>query len=305
MSIVDEHGRLRVCGASLVGEHGRPVMLRGMSLFWSQWAGSFYTDAWIERLIADWRIDIVRAALGLEPDGYVAHPRRELDKLDVVVRSGLSRGIYVIVDWHGHNPHTGAAMEFFGEMAKKYAGFPNLIWEPWNEPREETWTSRIKPHHRAVLDVIRGAGNSNLVVCGTGSHCRSVDIAAADPLDDPNVAYGLHFYAGSHGQGLRDRVRNALDRGICVFASEYGLGEDDGDGMVDTTEIRRWWEFLEEHRISNLNWSYFDKDEACAALRPRGRLLRPVSSHKLSRSGRLVRAYLRSAAKDRPSGTPC
>ena len=31
-----------------------------------------------------------------------------------------------------------------------------------------------------------------------------------------------HFYAGTHGQYLRDKAQAALDRGIALFVSEWG-----------------------------------------------------------------------------------
>ena len=42
-SIVDQHGQLHVDGNYVMDEHNKPVQLRGMSLFWSQWQGKYYT----------------------------------------------------------------------------------------------------------------------------------------------------------------------------------------------------------------------------------------------------------------------
>ncbi len=34
---VERHGQLQVQGKGIVDQRGEPVVLRGMSLFWSQW----------------------------------------------------------------------------------------------------------------------------------------------------------------------------------------------------------------------------------------------------------------------------
>lgn len=268
-----------------------------MSFFWSQWGGNFYTEEWVRHLVQSWKVDVVRAALAVEPQGYLQYPDAELRKICTVVDAAIRNDVYVIVDWHGHSPHTDKAVEFFGDLARRYAGVPHLIWETWNEPLpHHGWPSVIKPHHAAILDRIRSEANDNLVICGTGAHCQRVDVAAADPLDTPNVAYGLHFYAGSHRQGLRDRVEKALNFGACVFASEYGLGELTGDGVIDHAEFERWTSFLNRNGISHLNWSMFDKEESCAALRKR-RFALPGFSHRRSLSGQIVRAYLRRSRR--------
>ena len=41
-SVVEKHGRLSVEGNRIVDQTGDAVVLRGMSLYWSQWKGGFY-----------------------------------------------------------------------------------------------------------------------------------------------------------------------------------------------------------------------------------------------------------------------
>ena len=48
------------------------------------------------------------------------------------------------------------------------------------------------------------------------------DIAANDPLPYSNIMYACHFYTGTHTQWLRDKIDNALSKGIAVFISEWG-----------------------------------------------------------------------------------
>lgn len=300
LSPVERHGELSIREGLLVDHRGKPVVLRGMSLFWSQWGAKFYTYHWMSLLAHDWKVDVVRAAMAVEPDGYLLCPERELAKIYSVIDAAISLGIYVIVDWHAHRPHTESAMAFFDVISQRYGRCANLLFEPWNEPSGSfSWADSIKPHHESVIRQLRSQGNENVVICGTPSHCRDVEVASEDPISLSNVCYSLHFYAGSHREGLRMKVERASAKGICIFASEFGLSEAHGSGVLDLAEADRWWKFLEKHRISHLNWSFFDKDETSSALRTNSYGLGLISRTKLSASGAVVRARLRAAASNR------
>ena len=55
-----------------------------------------------------------------------------------------------------------------------------------------------------------------------------VCLAAQDPINDPNVAYALHFYARPHRNKLRQKARQALTAGIPRFVTEWGTVEVSG-----------------------------------------------------------------------------
>lgn len=291
---VERHGQLRVEGGRVVDQHGRPVILRGMSLFWSQWGGQYYNADVVRWLKSDWNVTIVRAAVAVDHDGYLANPRREMAKLDAVVEAAIAEGLYVIVDWHAHEPHPQEAAAFFAEVAAKYGDHPNVIYETYNEPlNTHGWAEVVKPFHMTVIPAIRAVDPDNLIIAGTPSWSQDVDVAAADPLPFPNVAYTLHFYAGTHRQELRDKAQKALDLGAALFVTEWGTSEASGDGNLDEAETRLWWLFMEERGLSHLNWSIIDKDETSAALRPGAARRGRWRDAELSPSGQFVRGMLR------------
>jgi endoglucanase len=290
---VEEHGWLSVSGGKLLNEHGAPVILRGMSLFWSQWGGKFFTAPWVGKLATDWNCSVVRAPLGVEPNGYLEDPAKELAKIYAVIDASIERGIYVIVDWHSHVPHTNAAVEFFETIMQRYAPCPNIILELWNEPLPGiNWKRDILPHHIEVLDRVRKRHISNVAICGTGNYCRDLTTIRADPVPFENVCYALHYYAASHRQGLRRYAHEALRSDICLFVSEYGLSDSSGDGPLDIAEAKRWWDFLDEHHVSHVNWCFNDKLEACSSLRSL-RIVNNKVFHYATRSGRFVRRHIR------------
>lgn len=291
---VERHGALRVEGGRVVDQHGEPVVLRGMSLFWSQWGGQFYNADTVAWLKSDWNVTVVRAAVAVDNDGYLAHPEREMAKLEAVVDAAIAEGLYVIVDWHAHEPHPQAAAAFFARVAAKYGDHPNLIYEVYNEPlNTHGWAEVVKPFHMVVIPAIRAVDPDNLVIAGTPTWSQDVDIAAADPLPFSNLAYTLHFYAGTHRQELRDKALKALELGAALFVTEWGTSEASGNGILDEVETRLWWDFMETHGLSHLNWSVTDKDETSAALRPGASGRGGWADDAISPSGLLVRRMLR------------
>merc|ERR1740129_2495470 len=143
---VERHGALRVVDNKIVGAHGYPVVLRGMSFFWSQWMGQYYTEGEVNWLVDDWNCTLVRAVLGIhENSGYLQSPSIEKAKIELVVNAAIAKGIYVIIDWHDHHAedHLNEAKGFFDEMASKYGSYPNVLFETYNEPLDVSWSGVI------------------------------------------------------------------------------------------------------------------------------------------------------------------
>lgn len=297
-SIVADHGHLHVAGNRVVDAHGRPVTLRGMSLFWSQWRPAFYNPRAIRWIAADWHATAVRAAVAVENGGYTTDPATETRRAEQAIDGAVRAGIYVVVDWHAHNPLPDQAARFFTTIARRYRGVPNLIYETWNEPLPKYgWASVIKPYHQRVIAAIRAQDPAAFVVAGTRSWDQDVDEAAADPLGLPDVAYALHFYAATHKQDIRDKANAALARGAALFVTEYGTTAANGDAPIDAAETRTWWNWCDTHGISYLNWSLSDKAEASAALKPGASPEGDWSADQLTPSGTMVRNQLRAAGE--------
>lgn len=305
-TVVEQHGRLQVNGAHIVDKNGDPVTLRGMSMFWSQWSPLFYNGSAIDWLVKDWRINVIRAAMGVDGDlsGYSVDPSAEKARVDTVVAAAVRNGIYVIIDWHDHaaNLRTAEAKAFFGEMAQKYKDLPNVIWEVWNEPLDTaTWIKHIKPYAETVIPEIRKYDTDNLIVVGTRAWSQRVDDVIGNTIIDPNVAYTLHFYVGSHGQPLRDIADKAIQAGLPLFVTEWGIWDagymkSDYTKPVDIDQVMAWMDWLEANQISSAMWSVFDKDEPSAVLQPGTSPLGNWAVTDLTTAGSFIRSYLRGKA---------
>ena len=301
-TVVADHGHLHVQGNRVVDAHGRPVTVRGMSLFWSQWEPAFYNARAIRWVASDWHATAVRAAIAAKNGGYDTNPAAETRRAEQAIDAAIAAGIYVVVDWHAHDPMPEEAIRFFTTIARRYRGVPNLIYETWNEPLPKYgWSAVIKPYHLRVIAAIRAEDPGAFVVAGTRSWDQDVEEAAADPLGLPDVAYALHFYAATHKAAIRNKAEAALARGAALFVTEYGTTAADGDLPIDAAETRIWWDWCEARGISYLNWSLSDKAEASAALKPGASPRGGWRANQLTRSGAMVRAQLRAAGGERPA----
>ncbi len=294
-SVVEEYGQLSVQGNKLVDQNEEAIQLRGMSLFWSQWIGKYYTPEVVKWLKDDWRCTVVRAALAVEHGGYLENPETERQKIFTVIDAAIANGLYVIVDWHDHHAedHLEESIAFFGELAEKYGDYPNVIYEIYNEPLNVSWKNILKPYHEAVIAEIRKHDPDNLIVCGTPNWSQDVEDVIFEKIDDANVMYTLHYYAATHKQELRDKALLALNNNIPIFVTEYGISEASGDGSINQTEAETWWNFLDTHQISHLNWSIADKEELSAALKPGASTSGGWTSDDLTSSGNIVRNHIR------------
>jgi endoglucanase len=295
---VETHGRLRVEGNKIVGEDKKTASLAGCSFFWSQWMGQYWNADCVRWLQQDWRIGIVRAAMGIEPDGYLANPEQEKARVIKVVDAAIASGMYVIIDWHDHHAerHAKESIAFFQEMARKYGRQPHVIYEIYNEPLVVSWKDVVKPYAEQVVAAIRAIDPDNLIVVGTPRWSQDVDVAAADPIVAANIAYTLHFYAGTHKQPLRDKALAALSKGAALFVTEWGTCNADGDGPVDEISTSAWLGFMRTWDLSHCNWAVSDKRETASILKPGAAAKGGWSDDQLTPSGLLVRRWTREWA---------
>lgn len=298
---VEKHGRLTVSGNQIVGKHGDPVQLMGMSHFWSVWgAQKYYNAKVINWLVKDWQIDLIRASIAVEINnegegnkGWKLNKDGQYKLVETVIQAAIDHGIYVLIDWHTHHTHTDAAMEFFGFLAEKYGQYPNVIFETFNEPVKQSW-EEISEYTNKITASIR-PHSENLIIAGTRQWSQLVNEPADNPLPDINTAYALHFYAGTHGQELREIADYALSKGIALFITEWGTSHADGgrDMIVHKDNAKEWIKWALENNLSMANWSITDKEEASAALQPNA----PVEGQwdkvkHLSESGKFVREQI-------------
>ncbi|MCQ2571246.1 MAG: glycoside hydrolase family 5 protein [Candidatus Saccharibacteria bacterium] len=310
---VSYNGKLRVEDEKILNAKGEEIQLTGISSHGIQWFGDLYTKDNIAQLKNELDINIFRVAMYTDPkaNGYIADTSLK-QKVYELVDASIALDIYVIIDWHilgDNNPQTyqQQAKEFFAEVSAKYADKPNVIYEICNEPNGNnvTWENNIYPYAKDIVATIREKTDA-LVIVGSGDWSKELGDVSKKPLEEKNIAYALHFYAGSHNKTLRDKIDDFREKKLAVFVSECGATDMTGDGKIYDEAFMRWVDYMHEKNISWLFWSYSNKKEGSSILEPgyvpdfsSGIMDDSLLDSHLSESGKLVKkAIIKYKEKD-------
>lgn len=300
---VSQQSKLVAGKGNVYFENGKPAQLRGISLSWSIWGGAkYYNPKVVDELIDAFKCNVIRVSMAIEPeDGYLHNPELQWGRITPVVDRALERGVYVIMDWHDHNAHKNAkqASEFFDAFSKKYAHSPLIVYEIWNEPEKIDWKI-IKEYAAKIIPVIRKNDSKNLIVVGSSTWDQDIDLVAKDPLVGfENIAYSFHFYASEphHQESLRNRATEAIESGLPVFVTEWGVGEANGDGAFDLAKNKAWIDWMEKYQLSWANWNVTDKKETTALLNPGAPVSGKWKKSDLTPAGNYIKTLLRKLNK--------
>nr|AMA76415.1 cellulase 5 [Mesosa myops] len=290
---VSKHGQLSVKGANLVNKNGEIVQLKGMALYWSQWMPQYWNKDTIDGIHDSCHSNVVRASMAVDDGqggGYLFDPDTQMQRVETVIEAAIADDLYIIVDWHEEkaDTHQAQAVDFFSKISKKYGKHPNILYETFNEPTDQSWSSTLKPYHEAVIKAIRANDPNNIIIVGTAQWSQRVDEPADDPIKGTNIMYTLHFYAGTHKQWLRDLAQGAIDKGLPIFVTEYGTDNVDVVNQVDEEESKLWWAWLDKNNLSYTNWAICDANEASAALIANTPANKVCQADYLTLSGKLV-----------------
>ena len=299
---VSQHGQLSVKNGQLVDKSGKGYQLRGMSTHGLTWFPEFVNESAFKTLRDDWNTNVVRLAMYVDEWGngqcYMGNKSGSLELLEKGVDICIKLDMYVIIDWHVLNPgdpskYTNEAKSFFETVSKRYAKYPNVIYEICNEPNGgASWSGNIKPYAEKIIPVIRKNAPNSVIIVGTPTWSQEIDKPLSDPLSYKNVMYAFHFYAATHA-GLRSNVENCVAQGLPVFVSEFGTCDASGGGANDFNETQKWLSYFDKQGISYCNWSICNKDETCSVLRPGTSANGNWSESDLTENGKWMRNWFR------------
>lgn len=300
-NVVKDHGNLSIKGAQVVDQQGKVIALAGPSFFWSNtgWGGdAFYRPSLVKYFTDEWQATWVRAAIGIDGPGSLLKDKTNMQRLKTLIDAAIANGVYVVVDFHSHHAedHQAESIAFFEEIATQYGHLPNIIYEIYNEPLGITdWKTVIKPYSETVIAAIRKIDSDNIIVVGSQTWSQDVDKAADDPVKGfNNIAYSLHFYAGTHKQDLRDKAQYAIDKGFAIMVTEWGTVDANGAGKVDKEESNRWQAFMLKNHLSQANWSVTNKNESSAIFKPKMEKKTDLTDDDLTESGLFVKNIIKN-----------
>jgi endoglucanase len=269
-ALVQKWGQLSVKGTNIVNQFGKKVQLRGVSTHGIAWFPQYINKSCFKSF-RKMGANTIRLALYSDPGSGFSTSLYA--KVEEGVEIATKLGMYVIIDWHilnDGNPKTyqKTALRFFTKFSKKYGKQKNVLYEICNEPNGDvTWERDIRPYANKVINRIRKYDKKNIIIVGTPTWSQDVDVAAAKPLKQKNLVYALHFYAATHTDAIRDKLKTAYAMGLPVLVSEFNICDASGSGEIDKKSGSTWMKLLKKYKIGYVAWNVSNKDETSALIK--------------------------------------
>ncbi|MBR1743819.1 MAG: glycoside hydrolase family 5 protein [Lachnospiraceae bacterium] len=294
---VGKHGKLKMAKVSgytapvIVDREGKPFQMRGVSTHGLSWFPQYVNQEAFQTFRDEWGVNMVRIAVYCR-EGDNAYIQKWADKLrkengssvtgdsaaynDALIEEGVKAatelGMYAVIDWHvlNYNPNEDLkeAKAFFTKYAKKYKDYDNVLFEICNEPTGTEWKDDsgkdLYTYCTKLVKTIRDCGNDAIVICGTPSYSANVDDVIGHTLRDKNTIYTCHFYSASHYDAPQKRMTDALEAGVPVMVSEFGICTASGDGKYDVENADKWLDICDKNNVSYACWAISNSSESAA-----------------------------------------
>lgn len=300
------HGKLAVSGTDLVDAFGSKFQLKGVSTHGLTWFADFVNKDTYQYFKDSFGINLVRFAMYTDTgDSYGYCSGGNKSEIEELLGKGVDAatelGLYAIIDWHilsdnDPNMHIEDAKDFFDRISKKYASYGNVIYEIANEPNGGTTWDSIKDYAETIIPIIRKNAPDAIIIVGTPTWSQDVDAAAADPINDQtNLMYAVHFYAATHKDDLRNKVQSALDAGLPIIVSEFGLCDASGNGSIDYDQSDAWFDLINDKNLSYAAWNISNKAETSSLFDSSCTKTSGFTDDDLSDSGRYIKEKIESS----------
>lgn len=297
-------GALQVNGGQLCGSDGQPLVLKGVSTHSMPRSESFLNDDCFKEVSEEWGVNVVRLAMYTQAnDSYNKSDyfrQKNLELLRKGVKMATDNDMYVIIDWHilddgDPRQYIAEAQAFFQMISAEYAGYDNIIYELCNEPNGEgvDWPV-IKAYAETIIPLIRQNDSNAVIIVGTPNWSQGVDKAAQDPIAEENIMYAFHYYAASHKEGPQRMLKNAVEAGLPVFVTEYGITASNAGFPRDIEEADRWMALLDTYKVSSCIWSFSRAPEAASIFSSNGLKKSDFTDEDLTETGIWFKKMLES-----------
>ncbi len=291
---VEKWGRLSVKGTNIVNKKGKKVQLKGVSTHGIAWFPQYVNKSCFKSF-KKMGANTIRLAFYSDPNA--GYSKDLYSKVEEGIQYATESGMYVIIDWHilsDGNPktHQKQALQFFQHFAKKYGKQKNILYEICNEPNGNvTWEKHIRPYANKVIKQIRKYDKKNLIIVGTPNWSQDVDVVAAKPLKQKNIVYALHFYAATHTNGIRDKMKKAYKAGLPMLVTEFNITDASGNGSINKSSGTKWMKLLKKYKIGYVAWNVSNKNETSALLRSNCKKTGSFTKANLSKTGKWIVAW--------------
>lgn len=138
---------------------------------------------------------------------------------------------------------------------------------------------------------------------GTPTWSQEIDKAQVAPLEFDNIMYTLHFYAATHKDDLRQRLKTAVEDGLPVFVTEFGTCDASGNGQIDYDSANAWIQLMDALDVSYICWNLSNKNETSALFKPDCMKTSDFETTDLSEEGLWLWDVLHNESPSAPKGT--
>ncbi len=317
-----KHGKLHVDGIYLKDSHNEKYQLRGASLHGIQWdvGYNYISKEAFQSLRDEWGVTAIRLPVYVTQGGYTEGAASAMDtRIQNAVKYATDLGMYVLIDWHVHDAYGGScnpnswksqSKSFFEKYAKMYKSYGNVLFEICNEPVNTPWYNGsgndLYSYANAIVPVIRKYTDA-IVIVGTNTWSQQPDEVADHKLSYKNTMYTVHFYSATHiggdGNWVYDNVKKALNRGVPVMCTEFGVCDASGNGSYNIDSANKWMSLFDQYGISYFCWQLSNKNESSSYLKSSCSKRSKWTSGDLSTTGSwFVNVNREREAKEKPSG---
>lgn len=168
------------------------------------------------------------------PKVSLSGPEYVSQLLKPAVDYATSKNLYVIIDFHQidsivSGTSAADAKTFWTAIAPVFAGYSNVLYEPFNEPTDysSSW-SALKPVVQGLIDTIRAGAPNNLIIVPSQTWDQFPGDAASSPPTGSNLMYTAHIYPSNWKAAFQTQVTTAAAKAP-VFVSEWGYANSDPD----------------------------------------------------------------------------
>lgn len=283
---------LQIKGTRIVNASGKTVTLKGVSTHGIAWYPQYVNKSCFQSFK---KMGANTVRLAFYSDDAAGYSKSLYKKVEEGIQAATDLGMYVVIDWHilsDGNPKTNQkkAKDFFTHFSKKYAGQTNILYEICNEPNGNvTWEKDIKPYASKMISLIRKYDKKAIIIVGTPTWSQDVDIVAQNPIkNQKNIMYALHFYAATHKDWIRDKLKKANQSGLPILVTEFSICDASGNGALDTKEAGKWMKILKKYKIGRIAWNISNKNETSALIKSRCQKTGNIKKGDLSKSGKWI-----------------
>lgn len=186
--------------------------------------------------------------------------------LKPAVDYATSKSLYVIIDHHQIDNATKGtsaadATTFWTDIAPKFAGYSNVLFEPFNEPIDgsASWAT-LKPVVQGWIDTIRAVAPNNVIIVPSTSYCQHPGDAASSPPTGGNLMFTAHVYPGNWSASFKQQVATAASKAP-VFATEWGYMLNSADSVTGTASATWGTDFQAVVDGDGASWTAWVTDD--------------------------------------------